>query len=47
MPPVNEAMSELRAIHLPSDARIGVGEIFLPSLSASLRLLSLANCGRS
>jgi hypothetical protein len=29
MPPVNEVMSELRAIHLPSDAGIGVGEIVL------------------
>lgn len=52
MPPANEATSELRAIHLPSDARIGVGEIFLAvaiGLAAALvasQLWAIVNRGR-
>ena len=52
MPPVNEAVSELRAIHWPTDARIGVGEIFLAvaiGLAAALvasQLAAIMNKGR-
>jgi hypothetical protein len=52
MPPVNEAVSELRAIHLPTDAHIGVGEIFLAvaiGLAAALvasQLWAIMNGGR-